>query len=95
MRTAQGQTLQQDGFVQLYAFEVGIDGLACSVFQPRRGFDLRFYPGDGADVGVLILRQLLSCLGDSVQIVDDDVGVKKGDHVYLLGLLVTHGALQG
>ena len=63
---AQGQALLQGGFVQLNAFEIGIYGLACGLFESRRGFNLRFYPGDGADVGVFVLRQLSCGLRDAV-----------------------------
>ena len=49
---AQVQALDQRGFVKLNAFEVGVNDLARSVFQARRRFDLRFYPGDGADVSL-------------------------------------------
>ena len=94
MRSAQVQAFKQDGFVQFNALEVGIDGLACSFFKARWGFDLGFYSRDGADVGLPVLRQLGCRLGSAIKVVDDDVGVEQGDHAYLLWPLVAHGALQ-
>ena len=50
---AQVQALKQGRFVKFDAFEVGVDRLPGGAFQTRRRFDLRFYPGDGADVSLL------------------------------------------
>lgn len=94
MRAAQVQAFHQGGFVQLNAFEFCVYRFARGIFQARRGFGLRIYPGDGAYVGLFVLRQLSRGLRYAVQVVDDEVGIKKRDQARLIRPLITHGALK-
>ena len=94
MRAAQVQAFHQGGFVQLNAFEFCVYRFARGIFQARRGFGLRIYPGDGAYVGLFVLRLSSRGLRYAVQVVDDEVGIKKRDQARLVRPLISHGSLQ-
>ena len=89
------QALEQGRLFKLNAFEIGVNRLSRSLFQPRRRFDLRLDSAYRADVGLLVLRQFGCCLRYAVEIVNDDIGVKKSDHRgNLFRPLVAQGPLQ-